>query len=154
MAFKILLWSFWYNKHTCIFKIGEEKSGTGNAVLMQFCGHFGLQDGRRASKIFFFTIFQLSSSRPFIWYQICTENPVFRQKVSKPPYLPLTKRDDIWNMWTYGIITILVKINIDYWYIFGGYSFYLHLSAFDMSRKTDLAQSHTWAEHTICKIGH
>ena len=91
LAFKILLWSFWYNKHTCIFKIGEEKSGTGNAVLMQFCGHFGLQDGRRASKKFFFTIFQLSSSRPFIWYQICTENPVFRQKVSKPPYLPLRR---------------------------------------------------------------
>ena len=60
-------------------------------IFTHFSGHFGLQDGRRGSKNFFFAIFQLSSSRPFIWYQICTENPVIRKKVSKPPYPPLTK---------------------------------------------------------------
>ena len=59
-------------------------------IFTHFSGHFGLQDGRRGSQIFFFAIFQLSSSRPFIWYQICTENPVIRKKVSKPPYPPLT----------------------------------------------------------------
>ena len=58
-------------------------------IFTHFSGHFGLQDGRRGSKKIFFAIFQLSSSRPFIWYQICTENPVIRKKVSKPPYLPL-----------------------------------------------------------------
>ena len=35
-------------------------------IFTHFSGHFGLQDGRRGSKIFFFAIFQLSSSRPFI----------------------------------------------------------------------------------------
>ena len=72
-------------------------------IFTHFSGHFGLQDGRRGSKKFFFAIFQLSSSRPFIWYQICTENPVIRKKVSKPPYPPLIGKLYVYILFLYKI---------------------------------------------------
>ena len=69
-----------HNKNRISLTDFPEKLGRTNPIFTHFSGHLGFQDGRRGSKKFFFAIFQLSSSRPFSWYQICKENPVFLKK--------------------------------------------------------------------------